>query len=86
MGSVISGKVRFRPMADAVKKKGESMSDTIDVRLTANELRFVISCGSALLLNLPEGSLPTYTHFSKAQIIDFSLRMREQLDQAGYDM
>ncbi|MDR3447510.1 hypothetical protein [Dyella sp.] len=62
------------------------MGDTIDVRLTADEFRYVISCGSALLLNIPEGSLPTYTHFSKAQIIDFSARMREQFDQAGYDM
>jgi hypothetical protein len=69
-----------------LSKKGKSMSGTIDIRLTSDELRFVISCGSALLLNIPEGSLPTYTHFSKAEIIDFSLRMREQLDQAGYDM
>lgn len=67
-------------------QKGESMSDAIDVRLTADELRFVISCGSALLQNIPEGSLPTYTHFSKAQIIEFSGRMRARLDEAGYDM
>ena len=62
------------------------MIDTIDVRLSAEELRYVISCGAALLLNIPEGSLPTYTRFSKAQIIEFSTRMRAQLDEAGYDM
>lgn len=62
------------------------MSDGIDIRLSTDELRFVIACGSALLLNVPEASLPTYSHFSKEQIIEFSARMRACLDEAGYDM
>lgn len=62
------------------------MIDTIDVRLSVEELRYVISCGSALLQNIPEGSLSTYTRFSKDQIIEFSARIRAQLDEAGHDM
>nr|WP_199047987.1 hypothetical protein [Dyella sp. ASV24] len=62
------------------------MDETIDVQLTPNELRYLISCGVALVQNLPEGSLPTYCHFNKAQIVEFSARMRARLDEAGYDM
>lgn len=62
------------------------MNDTIDIQLSPGELRYLISCGVALIQNLSEGSLPTYCHFNKAQIIEFSARMRARLDEAGYDM
>jgi hypothetical protein len=62
------------------------MNGTVNVQLTPDELRYVISCGAALVQNLPDGSLPTYCHFSRAQIIEFSARMRARLDEAGYDM
>ncbi|WP_199101123.1 hypothetical protein [Dyella sp. ASV21] len=62
------------------------MSEAIDVRLSPDELRYVIACGAALAQNVPESSLPTYCHFNKAQIIEFSVRMRAQLDDAGYDI
>lgn len=62
------------------------MSNAIDVQLSPDELRYVIACGVALLLNVPEASLPTYSHFNKAQIIEFSARMRARLDEAGYDI
>ncbi|HEY9133660.1 MAG TPA: hypothetical protein VIM98_18055 [Dyella sp.] len=62
------------------------MNETIDIQLTPDELRYLISCGAALVQNLPEASLPTYCHFNKAQIVAFSGRMRARLDDAGYDM
>ncbi|MFC3814442.1 hypothetical protein [Lysobacter sp. GCM10012299] len=62
------------------------MSDTIDIRLTSDELRYVIACGSAILLNVPADSLPAYCHFSKAQIIEFTTRMRDLLDEAECDI
>jgi len=62
------------------------MSQIVDIQLTPDELRYLISCGAALVQNLPEGSLPTYYHFNRAQIIEFSARMRARLDEAGYDM
>lgn len=62
------------------------MNETVDVQLTPDELRHLISCGAALLQNLPEDSLPTYCHFNKARIIEFSTRLRTCLDEVGFDM
>ena len=64
----------------------ELMNDTINIPLTPDELRYLISCGPALLVNIPQDALPTYCRFDKAQIIEFSMRMRARLDEAGYDM
>lgn len=50
------------------------------------ELRFLISCGFALLQNIPEKSLPTYCKLSKQEIITFSERMRYIADSYGIDM
>ena len=52
----------------------------VQVELTPDELRYVISAGPALAQHIPEKSLPTYCHFTKQEIIDFSVRMRQRLD------
>lgn len=51
------------------------------VVLNENELRYVVSCGFALLINIPDASLPTYTHFSKEEIIIFSKKIRDIMDK-----
>ena len=64
------------------------MSEISDVQvtLTADELRYVIACGAALLQNVPESALPTYCKFTKKEIIDFSTKTRGELDRLGLDM
>jgi argininosuccinate lyase len=62
------------------------MNKTVAVQLTPDDLRYLISCGVALVQNLSEVSLPTYCHFNKAQIIEFSACMCARLNKAGYDM
>jgi hypothetical protein len=59
---------------------------TLDIQLTPDELRYLVACGVALLQNIPEESLPTYSRFSKEQILDFSSRIRRVLDDHGLDM
>lgn len=59
---------------------------SISISLTEDELRYLVSCGSALVMNVPEASLPTYTHFSKNQIIDFSRRIRSLMNFHNIDM
>lgn len=58
-------------------------SKKISIELTEQELRYMISCGAALLQNVPEESLPTYCSFSKEQIIDFTIRLRRLADEYG---
>ncbi|MDR0781272.1 MAG: hypothetical protein LBF16_11360 [Pseudomonadales bacterium] len=59
---------------------------TIKIEITPEELRYIISCGIALAQNIPGNSLPTYCGFDKNQIIEFSTRMRDELNKAGLDM
>ncbi|QIG92722.1 MULTISPECIES: hypothetical protein [unclassified Bradyrhizobium] len=58
----------------------------MQIKVTPEELRYIIRCGAALAQNVPEKSLPTYCGFDKQQIVDFSGRMRSELDKAGLDM
>ncbi|MFK4727077.1 hypothetical protein ABIE89_008177 [Bradyrhizobium niftali] len=58
----------------------------MQIQLTAEELRYVIRCGAALVQNIPNISLPTYCGFDKDQIVEFNRRMRDELDKAGLDM
>ncbi len=58
----------------------------MNIEITPEELRYIINCGPALVQNIPEKAVRTYCGFSKEEIIDFSLRMRKTLDEAGYDM
>ena len=58
----------------------------MQIELTPEELRYIISCGVALAQNVPNSSLPTYCGFDKEQIVEFSSRMRDELDKAGLDM
>jgi len=60
--------------------------EALEVRLTPDELRYLVACGVALLQNIPENSLPTYSRFSKEQIIEFSCRIRRIMDENGLDM
>ena len=66
------------------------MNDTEDkiykISITAKELRYFISCGSALLQNIPKGSLPTYCDLNKEEIIEISDKLRDFADENGIDM
>lgn len=58
----------------------------ISIDVTNDELRYLISCGAALLQNIPDKSLPTYCHFTKDQIIDLMIKFREIADANGIDI
>lgn len=58
----------------------------INLEVTHRELRYFISCGLALVQNVPEDSLPTYCGLSKDEILEVSLRLREIADQLGVDV
>lgn len=58
----------------------------INIEITARELRYLISCGVALVQNVPEDSLPTYCGLSKKEILEISLRLRKVADQLEVDM
>lgn len=64
------------------------MSDSvaIQVTLTASELRYVVSCGMTLAQNVPESAMPSYCGFTVQQVLEFSARMRNELDRLGLDM
>lgn len=46
----------------------------INLKVTHRELQYFISCGLALVLNVPEDFLPTYCGLSKDEILEVSLR------------
>ncbi|UYK66603.1 hypothetical protein NG831_21330 [Xanthomonas sacchari] len=58
----------------------------INIFVTERELRYFISCGIALIQNVPEDSLPTYCGLSKNEIIDVSMRLREFADRKGTEI
>jgi hypothetical protein len=58
----------------------------ISIEINHDELRYLISCGPALLQNIPEKSLSTYCHFTKDQIIELMIRFREIADNNGVDI
>ncbi|MRH00577.1 hypothetical protein GIY21_09780 [Xanthomonas sontii] len=68
------------------------MKDSIDnpvefnILVTERELRYFISCGIALIQNVPEDSLPNYCGLSKNEIIDVSMRLREFADRKGIEI
>jgi len=61
-------------------------SDYINLKITPRELRYFISCGSALILNVPGKSLPTYCGLDKDEIIEVSKRLRKIADNLGIEM
>ncbi|MCY1460838.1 hypothetical protein D9M71_784300 [compost metagenome] len=63
-----------------------SCLEPIHLEITCKELKYFISCGLALVQNVPENSLPTYCGLSKNEILEVSLRLREIADQRGIDM
>lgn len=64
----------------------EQKEKQYEVTLSAKELRYLVSCGVALLQNVPEKSLATYTYFTKEEIIGFSSKIRALMDMYGLDM
>jgi hypothetical protein len=60
--------------------------DSIDLKVTPKELRYFISCGLALIQNVPENSLSTYCGLNKGEIIDVSMRLRAFADEIGVHM
>ncbi|MBU9811940.1 hypothetical protein J1785_19690 [Rahnella sp. SL6] len=60
--------------------------DYINFRVTPKELRYFVSCGLALIQNVPEGSLTTYCGLNKNEIIDISIRLRALADEIGVQM
>lgn len=58
----------------------------INIEITRKELRYLISCGLALVQNVPEESLPTYCGLGKEEILEISFRLRGVADQLGVVM
>ena len=62
-----------------------SKEQLINLELNPDELRYLVSCGTALLQNIPEKSLSTYCHFDKQQIVAFTSRIRKVMDKNELD-
>ncbi len=60
--------------------------EKILVELSLDELKYIIRCGGALVVNVGEASLPTYCGFTSDEIYSFSKRMRSILDLTGHDL
>ncbi len=60
-------------------------SKIIMLEVTPKELRYFVSCGFALIQNIPDDSLPTYCGLNKDEIIEVSLRLRELAEKLGVD-
>ncbi|WP_325918242.1 hypothetical protein [Pseudomonas frederiksbergensis] len=61
-------------------------SNHVDLKVSLRELRYFISCGMALIQNVPNDSLPTYCGLNKDEIVEVSLRLREVAEREGMDM
>lgn len=61
-------------------------SEIIMLKVTPKELRCFVSCGLALIQNVPDDSLSTYCGLNKDEIIEVSLRLREVADNLGVDL
>lgn len=64
----------------------ECIEEMYSVDLSENELRYLVACGMALLQNIPGKSLSTYTSFEKSDIINFSTKIRDIMEQYNLDM
>lgn len=58
----------------------------ISVELTETELRYLVSCGFALLQHIPANSLSTYSNMSKNEITEFSKKIRCIMDDNKLSM
>jgi len=67
-------------------KNPEKESNLINLEVTPRELNYFVSCGLALIQNVPDKSLPTYCGLSKDEIIEVSMRLRELVDRLGMDI
>lgn len=64
-----------------VSIKVKSPEKKVTIELTESELRYILSCGDGLLLNIPKDALSTYVNFSVREIVQFSLRIRRIMDE-----
>ena len=62
------------------------IEENIEIRVSARELRYLIACGGALILNLPEKSLATYSGFTKEEIMKTTAKLRKVLEDHGLDL
>lgn len=58
----------------------------IELSVTAEELRYLISCGIALVQNVRQEFLPTYCGFTKDEIIGITTKLKKVADDHGIDM
>lgn len=58
----------------------------LKVDLSEAELRYLVSCGFALLQNIPSGSLPTYSKMTKEEILRFCAKIRNIMDENNISM
>ncbi|MNR25120.1 hypothetical protein D3C85_1422500 [compost metagenome] len=63
-----------------------NVPEFIHLEVTHREFRYFISCGLALVQNVPEDSLPTYCGLTKDEVLEISIRLREIADRLGVDM
>lgn len=56
------------------------------IEITDDELRFFMDCSSALLYLIPDKSLPTYSHFTREQIVELMIRFRAIADANGVEL
>lgn len=61
-------------------------NQSVAIELTDEELRYLVACGFALLQHVPADSMPTYTTFTKSEILAFSKKVRKVMDERGIDM
>ena len=64
----------------------QNTEKSISISLSEPELRFLVGAGFGLLQNIPEGSLSTYTNFTKEEILEFSKKIRNLMDENGISM
>ncbi len=57
----------------------------IDLKVTPRELKYFVSCGLALVQNVPSDSLSTYCGLGRDEIVELSLRLREIAEELGVD-
>lgn len=60
--------------------------EVISLEVSPRELRYLVSCGLALIQNVPEDSLSTYCGLSKDEIVDISMRFKKMVDRFGLRM
>jgi hypothetical protein len=64
----------------------EVSEQTLKIELTESELRYLVGVGFGALSYIPLDAMSTYTNFNKDQILEFSKKIRAEMDAAGISM